>query len=76
MARPRRFELLTPRSVVWCSIQLSYGRLLQARDVADGPAGIKWSGRELIELAQDRLTHNTGANLGRTRRHDIGGPQP
>ena len=27
MARPKRFELLTPRSVVWCSIQLSYGRI-------------------------------------------------
>ena len=27
MARPKRFELLTPRFVVWCSIQLSYGRL-------------------------------------------------
>jgi hypothetical protein len=26
MARPKRFELLTPRFVVWCSIQLSYGR--------------------------------------------------
>ncbi len=26
MARPRGFEPLTPRSVVWCSIQLSYGR--------------------------------------------------
>ena len=26
MARPTRFELLTPRFVVWCSIQLSYGR--------------------------------------------------
>jgi hypothetical protein len=28
MARPKRFELLTPRFVVWCSIQLSYGRVL------------------------------------------------
>ena len=28
MARPKRFELLTPRFVVWCSIQLSYGRLI------------------------------------------------
>jgi hypothetical protein len=28
MARPKRFELLTPRFVVWCSIQLSYGRIL------------------------------------------------
>src|SRR5689334_13349687 len=27
MARPRGFEPLTPRSVVWCSIQLSYGRV-------------------------------------------------
>ena len=27
MARPKRFELLTPKFVVWCSIQLSYGRL-------------------------------------------------
>ena len=29
MARPKRFELLTPRFVVWCSIQLSYGRMLR-----------------------------------------------
>ena len=29
MARPKRFELLTPRFVVWCSIQLSYGRVLR-----------------------------------------------
>jgi hypothetical protein len=27
LARPKRFELLTPRFVVWCSIQLSYGRI-------------------------------------------------
>src|SRR5579885_3225944 len=26
VARPRGVEPLTPRSVVWCSIQLSYGR--------------------------------------------------
>jgi hypothetical protein len=29
MARPKRFELLTPRFVVWCSIQLSYGRFVR-----------------------------------------------
>ena len=34
LARPERFELPTPRFVVWCSIQLSYGRL-----VASGRAG-------------------------------------
>jgi hypothetical protein len=28
MARPNGFEPLTPRFVVWCSIQLSYGRLI------------------------------------------------
>ncbi len=28
MARRGRFELPTPRFVVWCSIQLSYRRLL------------------------------------------------
>ena len=31
MERPKRFELLTPRFVVWCSIQLSYGRGLSMR---------------------------------------------
>ena len=40
MARPKRFELLTPRFVVWCSIQLSYGRFLpppgRSPGVADG----------------------------------------
>jgi hypothetical protein len=25
LVHPKRFELLTPRFVVWCSIQLSYG---------------------------------------------------
>ena len=26
MARPEKIELPTPKFVVWCSIQLSYGR--------------------------------------------------
>ena len=34
MARPKRFELLTPRFVVWCSIQLSYGRMPRAKSRA------------------------------------------
>ena len=36
LARPKRFELLTPRFVVWCSIQLSYGRA--SGHVFNGPA--------------------------------------
>ncbi len=31
MARPRGFEPLTPKFVVWCSIQLSYGRKAAGR---------------------------------------------
>jgi hypothetical protein len=37
MARPERFELPTPRFVVWCSIQLSYGRVLRGAQ-GDAPA--------------------------------------
>jgi hypothetical protein len=29
VARPKGFEPLTPRFVVWCSIQLSYGRAMR-----------------------------------------------
>src|SRR5216683_2860252 len=37
MARPERLELPTPRFVVWCSIQLSYGR--QATTGRNGASG-------------------------------------
>jgi hypothetical protein len=40
MARPKRFELLTPRFVVWCSIQLSYGRGVLRGKMAACGAGI------------------------------------
>ncbi len=36
MARPKGFEPLTPRFVVWCSIQLSYGRIRRWQGL--GPA--------------------------------------
>ena len=47
MARPKGFEPLTPRFVVWCSIQLSYGRLVgrSLREATLAEAGdIKGSG--------------------------------
>ena len=36
LARPKRFELLTPRFVVWCSIQLSYGRAGRQNLLSEG----------------------------------------
>src|SRR6185503_2232876 len=41
LARPERFELPTPRFVVWCSIQLSYGRVAV-------PGKVRASGRIAI----------------------------
>jgi hypothetical protein len=38
MARPEGFEPPTPRFVVWCSIQLSYGRLAARRGSARAAA--------------------------------------
>src|SRR3546814_9508549 len=32
MVRPERFELPTPKFVAWCSIQLSYGRIVTSND--------------------------------------------
>src|SRR5262249_10266902 len=40
LARPKRFELLTPRFVVWCSIQLSYGRLIPLPETGPRHSGI------------------------------------
>jgi hypothetical protein len=31
LARPEGFEPPTPRSVVWCSVQLSYGRVMKVK---------------------------------------------
>jgi hypothetical protein len=41
MARPKRFELLTPRFVVWCSIQLSYGRVSRGANLCRQKADSK-----------------------------------
>src|ERR1051325_9114181 len=49
MARPERFELPTPRFVVWCSIQLSYGRF--CRRTAKRPARTAHSYRVMPTMA-------------------------
>jgi hypothetical protein len=41
MARPKRFELLTPRFVVWCSIQLSYGRFARRAEKPGHESGLR-----------------------------------
>ena len=40
VARPERFELPTPKFVAWCSIQLSYGRVLGRPWRGHGPENV------------------------------------
>ena len=64
LARPKRFELLTPRFVVWCSIQLSYGRF--ARRPGNVPAcGAGLSYRFRASLASAGSQFRTGEALPR-----------
>ncbi len=51
MARPKRFELLTPRFVVWCSIQLSYGRAVVMFCMTRDPVEV--AGRECEQFPND-----------------------
>jgi hypothetical protein len=53
MARPERLELPTPRSVVWCSIQLSYGRFARARGFNRSPT--TGQGSQPARRPHDRL---------------------
>ena len=65
MARSGRFELPTPRFVVWCSIQLSYERVIHkghcpvtgARTIGEAPVAGKFFCRipVLQTLPQNRL---------------------
>ena len=48
MARPKGFEPLTPRFVVWCSIQLSYGCRYASIVPRPGAMQAGCSGKELM----------------------------
>ena len=67
MARPKRFELLTPKFVVWCSIQLSYGRVF---------AGI-WALRARMRpnkvrtVAKERFSYPLRPRLARSGMRDL-----
>jgi hypothetical protein len=52
MARPEGFEPPTPRFVVWCSIQLSYGRWSQCRGKRLGIPEVRDSYRLHSDLAR------------------------
>ncbi len=62
VARPKRFELLTPRFVVWCSIQLSYGRRVRRVQNTD-----QRSGRRCAPIAIGFAAEWQGGANARTR---------
>lgn len=52
MAHPKRFELLTPRFVVWCSIQLSYGCVWQRAEPLAWRFSTNWPDRLQAEMSR------------------------
>jgi hypothetical protein len=70
MARPKRFELLTPRFVVWCSIQLSYGRVFAWHLGLKGPGCVRiGSGR----VAKERFSYPLRPRFARSASRDLRG---
>ena len=70
LARPKRFELLTPRFVVWCSIQLSYGRVFRWASGADGPLCIP---NKFRKVAKERFSYPLRPGLARSGRMSAAG---
>jgi hypothetical protein len=68
MARPKRFELLTPRFVVWCSIQLSYGRVFRRHFRAQGPKLPHAFGIHFLQVAKARHSYRLRPGLARSGR--------
>ena len=63
----RDFELLTPRFVVWCSIQLSYGRVFRQ---AFGP-GAPDASDQSSEAAKERFSYPLRPRLARSGTRDL-----
>jgi hypothetical protein len=72
LARPKRFELLTPRFVVWCSIQLSYGRVNDFSRLAHS----RWCRRRCSGSLTPRPPRQPGGRFFRFGRDHIGGENP
>ena len=90
LARPERLELPTPRFVVWCSIQLSYGRRggghLPQPPTSQATPGPLAHGRitqfppppsipRPCPARAHRLAHHPRAHPRRARLHDVGRAQ-
>src|SRR5437763_7289472 len=70
MARPERFERPTPRFVVWCSIQLSYGRVFVGHVRARKPERLPGRAREACEGG---LSYPLRPGLARSRTRNLCG---
>ena len=71
LARPKGFEPLTPRFVVWCSIQLSYGRLCRGPRAALGARGGRAHSYSLgrgLARSLSRARHATAYDLSFPRK--------
>jgi hypothetical protein len=66
LARPKRFELLTPRFVVWCSIQLSYGRVFRGHFGPRGPLLPRAVGTHFLQVAKARHSYRLRPGLARS----------
>ena len=66
MARPKRFELLTPRFVVWCSIQLSYGRVFRRHFGAPGPGSCRMQSGDIYMVAKAGHSYRLRTGLARS----------
>src|SRR6266403_6354523 len=66
VARPKRFELLTPRFVVWCSIQLSYGRVFRRKHLRALADRCRVHSENILQIAKARHSYRLRGGLARS----------